>query len=190
MALIDVPLAGQTLAVTQNPIRQNFLSINNAFAIDHVVYNIANAGFHNKVTFPLQGAAPIFGGLNGLWSQLYASTGAVGEIWVNSRNGNQYPITASVLSQAPAIGDNTDGWTFLPSGILMKWGRATFAGGALVINLNLIGPAFSATFSASATSNAAFATVTVAITSLSPGNLAFAASTVALTSIYWVVYGR
>ena len=190
MALIDVPLASQTLGITQPDIRANFATINAAFLVDHVEYNIANQGFHNKITFPLLGAAPAFGGLNGLWSQVYTTT-TIGEIWVNSRNGNQYPMTASVLSLTPAIGNNTDGWTYLPSGIVIKWGFVTFSLGNVFISFAGIGPAFGATFNATIGLAAPAASNTVvSITALGVLGFSLNANTAASTSVYWSVIGR
>ena len=60
MALINVPLAGQSLGITRDPVNNNFSTINSAFLVDHVEYNTAGQGKHNKVTFPVQGGAPAF----------------------------------------------------------------------------------------------------------------------------------
>lgn len=133
MPLNDVPQAAQTLAQTQNPIRQNFLTINNAFQIDHVAYvNAAdiNNGKHNKVTLPVQAAVPAFIGVeDGLYNKVPAApfplTG-ISELFIhkqrNQAPGNvDIPFTASILSTAtPAV--NSNGWTYLPSGLLLKWG--------------------------------------------------------------------
>lgn len=151
MALNNVPLSGQTLNDTRNPIRNNFNTIDTAFSVDHVPYAAAGQGQHNKVTFPTQLATPIFGGLIGLWAENYPTTGQV-ELWnsINQQGGvNQYPWTASVLSNT-AINAATNGWSFLPSGILIKWGVSNTAGPA---NIDTIcgGPAYTRVYNAQAT---------------------------------------
>lgn len=159
MALINVPLSGQTLRQTRDSIRNNFSTINTGFSVDHGEFNTANQGFHNKVTFPLQAATPIFGGKNGLWSEVFATTG-IGEIWLNHLNGKKYPLSSSILSTAPAT-TSTTGWTYLPSGIVMKWFFAsTNASGTATVNVNTTGPNLNAIFTAQATEQAGGATDT------------------------------
>lgn len=118
MALIDVPLAAQTLAATQNPIRQNFLTINNVFGVDHVVYGIVDAGKHNHVTFPRQAGDPAVVGTEvALYTKLSGLT-ALSEIFFNRpSDGSLVPVTASNFAIA--------GYAYLPSGILLKWAQVT-----------------------------------------------------------------
>ena len=52
--LIDVPLLGEILAQTQNPIRQNFITINKDLQLIMLAFNESGQGFITKVTFPLQ----------------------------------------------------------------------------------------------------------------------------------------
>lgn len=117
--LNNVPLSGQTLAQTRDPIRTNFSTIDTAFSVDHVTYSDPNQGQHNKVTFNPQSSAPSFPvGDNGLYSKTPAApfplTG-VNELFVVKNNGTAVPMTASLQS--------TDGYSYLASGIIIKWGR-------------------------------------------------------------------
>lgn len=112
--LNDVPQAGQTLGITQPLIRNNFSTIDTVFSVDHVSYNSTGAGKHNKVTFPVQGAAPVFlAGEYGLYNLNYADSGS-NELFVTDSAGVSFPMTAALFNQ--------DGWTYLPSGIIMQWG--------------------------------------------------------------------
>jgi len=114
----NVPLASQTLADTQNPIRQNFIDINNDFAVNHGEYNSANKGKHIFLTFPVQAASPaiVYPDI-GLFSKLYATTGINELFFINSGNVvPEVPITASAYQ--------ANGFAYLPSGILMKWGTS------------------------------------------------------------------
>ena len=127
MALNNVPLPGQTLLATRDAIDQNFVGyIDPEFAVDHQAFNTPNAGKHNTVTFPVQGAAPVFlAGELGLFSLLNATT-AHNELYINKTNQVtvvQIPLTSSILSTNSAPGVRSAGWTYLPSGILMKWGN-------------------------------------------------------------------
>lgn len=60
MSLNQVPQNGQNLDYTKPLVRQNFLTIDAAFSVNHVSYNSgANAGKHNLVTLPVQVADPV-----------------------------------------------------------------------------------------------------------------------------------
>ena len=184
-----VPNAGQTLAVTRDPIRNNFSTIDAAFLVDHVPYVAAGQGQHNKITFPLQGAAPVFLTTNGLWSQNYAVT--VGpEVWVQAKAGagtNQYPLTASVLSANATPGNFSRGWTYLPSGIVMKWGRNA---SGVPFNLNGVAgePDFLQVFSASVAPVAA-APTTTAFTINPAGLFPMAVYSGSAVPVNWVAIG-
>ena len=152
MALNNVPLAGQSLGVTRNPINQNFNTINAAFLVDHVEYATGGQGKHNKVTFPVQAPAPAFlPGEEGLYNFLYPTT-AKNELFVHKQNQAgtvDIPFTASAMSnvlQANCV----NGWTYLPSGLLVKWGKVARAGQNQNIPVNATsgGPQFNQSFQA------------------------------------------
>lgn len=123
MALNQVPQAGQTLAATQAPILNNFSTIDTAFSVDHVSYQAATQGKHNKVTFPVQAATPTFSGSD---IQVFSKvpslangdhvTLAATQLFINGTNFDQIPFTAGSTALI-----NTAGYTFLPSGLLIKW---------------------------------------------------------------------
>lgn len=124
MPLTDVPLSSQTLAETQPTIRSNFSTINTAFAIDHVPYVDSGQGKHKKVTFPDN--SDVIHNIAGeitLFNKTTALTG-IPDIWMQRGDvalsaKNPIPITGSLKA--------TNGWTYLPSGILIKWGNITGA---------------------------------------------------------------
>ena len=115
MALNNVPLAGQTLAVTRNPINQNFATINTGFAINHIEYNLADQGKHKFLQMPEQLVAPNTAPNEaGLYSAVGAYSGATEISFKRESNGAVIPFTECLAA--------ANGWTNLPSGILMKWG--------------------------------------------------------------------
>lgn len=136
MALNNVPNPGQTLADSRPLINANFAVIDTSFLVDHVDYNVAGQGKHNKVTFPAQVGAPVFAGTdNGLYSLAYNNGGNTKvEIFNHKQTLGgtaDIPFTASVLSStAPA--NNQVGWTYLPSGILLRWDEAACNGNTLI----------------------------------------------------------
>ena len=137
MALNNVPLAGQTLGVTRVPINQNFATIDTAFQVDHVDYNIAGQGQHNKVSFPVQNPVPAQqAGIVQLYSQLSAITNQP-ELVFAHQTGSTAPLAAQIVEFTSA-GWTNPGWTRLPSGILLKWhsGIGFGGGGSVTINVN------------------------------------------------------
>lgn len=125
MALNDVPQPGQSLATTQNPIRTNFGTIDTAFSVDHVPYQTAiNQGKHNKITFPVQAAAPATAVAEMALFSLVSTLTGVPELSVRKESsGASYEFTSA--------GTASPGWARLPSGILLKWGSDVMAGAGL-----------------------------------------------------------
>jgi len=136
MALNNVPLAGQTLSTTRVPINQNFSVIDTAFTVDHVDYNIAGQGQHNKVSFPIQNPVPApQAGIVQLYSQLSSITNQP-ELVFTHQQGSTAPVAARIVEFTSA-GWANPGWTRLPSGIMMKWHRGVgFVGSTAIVNLN------------------------------------------------------
>jgi len=101
--------------------------------------------------FAPQGAAPVFpAGDDGIYAKALSG---VSELYVHKQSNNaptEVPFTASKMS-ATAIAACTSGWSYLPSGLLVKWGSApTATNGLLAITVAAEsgGPAFNQTFQA------------------------------------------
>jgi len=124
MPLTDVPLSSQTLAETQPTIRSNFATINTAFSVDHVPYVDGGQGKHKKVTFPDNtDVIPNVAGELTLFNKTTTLTG-IPDVWMQRGSvalgtKNPIPITGSLQA--------TNGWSYLPSGLLIKWGIDTKA---------------------------------------------------------------
>ena len=188
----NVPQANQQIKDTQQPILDNFGILQTTIEQNHGAMNGPNPGKHEFIQFTNRtGNTPVFNGFPGMWVEGGTFTG-VQEIWVNTKAANtfnQYQMTASVLSNTPNVGNNADGWTSMPSGIVMKWGRVV-VNGVTTINLNAIGQPYVATFSAQATANAvAGANVNVWVVNLFPNQLQLNCSP-ANQAAYWFVIGR
>jgi hypothetical protein len=128
------PAANQLLSVSQPIIQGNFAIIDTSFQVNHVAFNGGtDNGKHKYVELPVQLASPpiVFpAGEIAAYSFLNAIT-AVNELYVNKTNQAtvvQIPATASILSTSSNPGLNVTGWTYLPSGILLKWGQGTANG--------------------------------------------------------------
>jgi len=150
--LNNVPVPGQSLGASRGLINTNFSTIDTAFSVDHVPYNdgSGNQGQHNKITFPVQSSAPSFiAGVDGLYN-LTSTLTSLNELFIHRQSfagSVDLPFTASILSTSTP-GNISAGWTYLPSGILIKWGVSLNANGSTVITFptgaNI--PAFNACF--------------------------------------------
>lgn len=125
-----IPQSTDQLSKSQGDLLNNFGAIMSLIDQDHVDFaaGTGNAGKHKQVTFPVQSPAPTFtGGDLGLYSFLSPTT-AINELYINKLNAAsvnyQVQMTSSILSinAAPVYNAPGNGWSYLPSGILIKWG--------------------------------------------------------------------
>lgn len=139
--LPNIPQSTDQLSVSQGDILNNF-TILGAIAGNANVSSAsinATSGF-NWVYLPPNGATPPAGaaftaGDIGLYSAASPVT-AQNELYVNKRNQAtvvQIPATASILSVTSAPAALSAGWTYLPSGILLKWAANIAANGQTTI---------------------------------------------------------
>lgn len=120
MALNDVPLSGQTLQITRAPIRDNFSTVDTAFQVDHVDYNLPNQGWHDQATFPVQNPTPA---PTAAVVRLFAATSSFTsqpELFLQHQAGSTAPLAAQV-NEFSSAGWADPGWAVLPSGIKLKW---------------------------------------------------------------------
>lgn len=128
---INIPGANDIPAQSQPLMRDNFNDIAVALAVDHVGFNNAAQGQHAKISFSGAGIAPatLFG--------LYATGAAM----FLRNNGTNINITGRGFTL------DTNGYTYLPSGLLIKFGLGTtvLAGGiySLQVDMHAIGAHYS-----------------------------------------------
>lgn len=134
----NIPQAADLLSQSQGDLQSNFQAIATLVAVNHVQFNDADQGKHKYVEFPAQLASPpiaFAAGEVALYSFLNATT-TKNELYVNKTNQAtvvQVPITASILSTNSNPGLNVSGWTYLPSGILLKWGSGSANGNTAIV---------------------------------------------------------
>ncbi len=119
MAYNDTPLPTETPAQSQPLMRQNFQQIATSYNTDHIpLTSVATVGFSNKLTLVDQSTNPsgLPGGVAGS-DVLYANTvGSLIELFLQRQAGGPVQLTSGI----PISGGN--GSTFLPGGIILKWG--------------------------------------------------------------------
>jgi|GEM_PF-6423303 len=130
MAWNDTPLAPQQRNITQAPIRQNLATIKTAWDTNHYALGdgVANDGKHKIIQLPEQGADPGTAVNEGTVYTKEGATSSVTELFFQRENGG----SAIPMTEA---GKAAIGWTYLPSGLLVKWGSNSFTGAQdLVVN--------------------------------------------------------
>lgn len=121
----NIPLATDFISVSQQDINNNFTSLNNAFNTNHVTFNAGGAGKHKFCSFPDQLASP---------------GTAVNEVAIYSKDvGGTSQLFFQREGLAPGgadiqmtVGNPTaaaNGTSFLPGGIIIKWGSVVGAPG-------------------------------------------------------------
>jgi len=128
----NIPQPGDLPSQSQDQILQNFQTLNTAFAQDHLAYNNPAQGQHKQITFPV---GPVTGqpftflsGQIGLQNLNQAPT-SVPDIWLSRGTAAAFPMTGFTVGGTNA----GNGWTYIPSGLLMAWGRSTTGAGTSVV---------------------------------------------------------
>ena len=122
--LNNVPLPGNTLLGTRDQIAANFSNINTGFSANHNELTLAGAGKHKYLQMPQQLAVPVTVATEaGLCAKIGAKSGKSELVFTRDGVATEIPFTECK--------QNPIGWTMLPSGLVMKWGTGTIAGGVL-----------------------------------------------------------
>lgn len=133
----NIPQPSNQLSQSQSDMLQNFTALQTLIDVNHVDFSDGDdQGKHKWVTFPLQESAPSFNaGEVGLYNLNFATT-STNELFLNSQNGTNIPTTASTLSTNAAPAQNSGGWTYLPSGLILKFGSFTGNSGLSTVTLS------------------------------------------------------
>lgn len=130
--LPNIPAANDIIAFSQGQLQNNFQVLGaiagNGTAAG-VSYSINNSAGFNWLYLPPQGTIPPaaagFPTSNiGLYSANSTITGK-NELFINKTNQatvTQVSATGSILSNVSAPAYQSSGWSYLPSGLLIKWG--------------------------------------------------------------------
>jgi hypothetical protein len=146
----NIPQPGDLLSQSQSDLLNNFMALQTLIDINHVDFASGDQGKHKWVTFPVQGAIPPAGsgflaGEIGLYNANY-SVSTKNELFINKTNQLtvvQVPATASILSANSAPAALGAGYTYLPSGILLRWGTVLGVTGLATFTLgtsSTVGP--------------------------------------------------
>ena len=130
--LPNIPAAGDKLVVSQGQIQGNFQTSNTVFGTDHYPFdNVSgNEGKHKQVQMPVLLAKPA--GLSTGEGTLYSKTAnSESQIFFNPDNSvNEYQLTRAIDAEfakfaknTPYLANSEGGWTFLPGGLILQYGK-------------------------------------------------------------------
>lgn len=135
----NIPAANDELSVSQGDILTNFASIQSIIEVNHNTFADTDAGKHKWITFPTQAAIPpagsafsateigLFNAVSNGQQELFVNkTSSVGPVTSN------VPFTRSTFSTNPTPLALSNGYTYLPSGLILQWGQYSQAAGSTV----------------------------------------------------------
>ncbi len=184
----NTPGASDQISQTQSLIQANFMALSS--------FGNGYAELSNQASTPSFSA-----GNDGLYTKTYANT-SVNELFIHKTSfdaPDDVPFTASKMSNSP-MASCVSGWSYFPSGMLMKWGTAQItANGSATINVALTsgGPNFNQVFTAyitpaqSGVTTPTFNSILSAFPAATTGNLTVisSGSTATTTAIAYMVLG-
>lgn len=127
----NIPQPTDKLRTSQPQLLENFHELDAWTQQDHVgLTGTSDQGKHQTARFIDQTSAPTIndpetGFFNAQPNNIGSLAISKQQMYVRAEQNNSYkniPFTASILSTNQAPGKGAHGWTYLPSGILMKWG--------------------------------------------------------------------
>lgn len=121
----NIPLATNKPSVDQPNMKTNTNSINSIIGVDHLTFGTATGsesdGWHTVIHSVPQGSDP--GSITG-FGQVYTKTvSGDQQLFYESGNGVVSQLTPGGIPVAA-----TNGYVFLPGGIIMQWGQVSFSG--------------------------------------------------------------
>lgn len=117
----NIPQATDNPSQSQAELLANFQEISTAFNLNHGNFNAGDQGKHSFLQMPEQTSSPATAANEAaVFSQQSSLTGNTELVFRRESNGDEIEFTG-------LLGGN-DGWTRLPSGILLKWGSGSGSG--------------------------------------------------------------
>ena len=115
-----VPQAGQSLGFTRDTLKNNIQGIIDTIAINHFGTTDPNYGKHRYIQMPEVISAPATAIDEGA---VYTKSinGTAQLFYRNENNGTEVQLTGTSAGGTDTVAA-TNGYTFLPGGILMQWG--------------------------------------------------------------------
>jgi len=129
----NIPAPTDIPANSQPQLLANFQGINTLVNVNHVGFDLADQGKHKWVTMPDQGVT----------NPSTLATEVATYCITSADSGNleltfRRPSNGDIIAMTAKSG-TPNGWTMLPSGLLMKWATVSKTGGVTSTDANAIG---------------------------------------------------
>lgn len=118
-----IPAANDLLSQSQSEIQENFAQIKTVIDINHITFADANQGKHLYLQLPEHAAPATAVNEAGLYANVGATSAVTELFFRRENNGSSIPMSEMVEISA------TNGWSYLPSGLIIQWGSASQSGG-------------------------------------------------------------
>jgi Putative tail fiber protein gp53-like, C-terminal len=119
----QIPVAPNNPSADQPGMLTNAQSINSIIAVDHIGFNTNNGGYHTVIHFSNQAAdPPNIAGVGQLYTKSAGNPSQPALFYRPPTSAAGIQLTNLLLPVA-----NTNGYTFLPGGLIFQWGTVTTA---------------------------------------------------------------
>jgi hypothetical protein len=200
-SLTDAPIASHTLANDQPLIENNNLYWANVLLKDHQIGAVGGTnsgvtfeGRHIQVAFSNRnGSPPTVSGIgDGTNALLYSNNG---NIFFGSATGaGAFQLTT--YNSGSNFGGTTNGWTFLPGGLILQYGQVASPGTSGQVTFPIAFPSGSAPFSIQVTLERGSGNQTVTVdngsTNAAPNSTKFGylSSSGGSNFVFWIAIGK
>lgn len=130
----NIPQSTNLVSNSQAQLLENFSQLNTQFGIDHTPFNNAGSngdGFHKKVTLKLVTDPAAATSEDILYNKQVTYTGPTtrNELFMRQSSADGSAVI-QLTDLYQAISTATTGSTFLPGGLVLKWGQFSIASGS------------------------------------------------------------
>ncbi len=198
----NIPRPTDLLSNSQGDLLANNGALNSTFSRNHIPLNVAtNNGKHSFVELVFSNpvgsppAPPLSSGGGTVYTKSVSSKAQL--FFSPGSSGNQYQLTATDQANFSTFADNTTGWTFLPGGLILQYGKDSIStiGSATTITFPYTFPSnvFSITFACINTQGNSPTANNIYVKDGSVTTSQFKAinsSSGGTTEIYWMAIGK
>ena len=128
----NIPTTNNRPSADQPIMQTNAVAIKNILDIDHVTFNTSPSGYHKVIHFVTQGSDP-------------GTVAGIGQTYTKTVSGDEYPFFKTGLGTVYQLAGNasslaTNGYTTLPNGLILQWGRKLSPGQTGTVNFPIAFP--------------------------------------------------
>lgn len=194
-----IPATGHNPSVDYITMQQNNVSSQGIIDVDHIGYNQTNGGTHRQCQFADQIVIPA--GLMAGFANLYGKLATEESLFFSpGSSGKEYQLTRTDTSNFTKFATNTaystsgtftfnGGWTFLPGGMLLQYGKATNTVNATTGTIPFPKSFTNTPYAVLIIPSSLSAASTAVVTDGSPSTTGFSFTSTSLRAWFWIAVG-